>query len=129
MPWMRRLFARRYPNNFDAAGTEQWMAEVVLKAPLRFNAIRTDDALCISLVTEVPWLPTEREVSVVVILADHGAVWQTIPLLRASIEWARYRQASAWRFHSNMPAHCTALARRVGVPLDVPHFKLHFGAS
>jgi len=104
------------------------MAEVVLRRRCASTRIRTDDALCISLVTEVPWLPTEREVSVVVILADHGAWWQTIPLC-APRSSGRVSAGLGLALPLQHAAHCTALARRVGVPLDVPHFKLHFGAS
>jgi hypothetical protein len=122
MGWMRGLFTRRYPNYFDIAATEQWMREVVLKAPLRFHSIRTDDALCVSLVTEVPWLPNEREVIVVVILADHGAVWQTLPLLRASIAWARRREATCWRFYSDTEEQCAPLLKRIGVTKILPRY-------
>src|SRR5215475_4539562 len=82
MAWMRGLFTRRYPNNYDATTTEQWMREIVLRGPMQFQAVRTDDALCISLCTSYPWLPNDKEVSVIVILADLGKMWQTLPLLR-----------------------------------------------
>lgn len=99
------------------------MREVVLRAPLRFHAMRTADAVCVSLISEYPWAPTAREVNVVLVTADHGAVWQTVPLLRESIAWARSRQAAAWRFGSDV-SDCAALMRRLGVPQDAPRYKL-----
>jgi len=124
MAWMRRLFALRYSVSFDADTTEQWMRETVLKSPLRFLAARTDDALCVSLITEVPWFPNSREVMVVVILADHGKVWQTLPLLRASIGWARFRHASAWRCSSDTGADLAPLMRRLRIPQASPRYML-----
>lgn len=122
--WARSLFGRRYPNSFDLATTEAWMREVVLRAPLRFHAMRTDDGLCISLVNEYPWQPTEHEVTVVSLVSDLGKVWQAVPLLRESIAWARSRKAVAWRFGSDTAYDCTALMRRIGVPQEAPRFRL-----
>jgi hypothetical protein len=124
MAWMRGLFTRRYPNNYDATTTEQWMREIVLRGPMQFQAVRTDDALCISLCTSYPWLPNDKEVSVIVILADLGKMWQTLPLLRCSIAWAKSRNATLWRFSSETPQDCVPLMKRLGVKQDTPRFKL-----
>lgn len=109
------LFKRRYPNNYDAMAADQWMSETVLRAsPGFFYPVRTDDAFLIALITMAPWLPNDYEVFVTVVCADHGKVWQCLPLLRSSIEWARSRKAVRWRFHSDTIHHIDPLMKRLG---------------
>jgi len=62
----------------------------------------------------MPWLPANNECNVVTICADDGAGWQVIKLLRASIDWARKRNCSAWKLSSDTDYDVTPLAKRVG---------------
>lgn len=125
VPWCRALFIKRYPNNFDADCTEAWLREIVLRGPMNFHAVRTDDALCISLITAFPWLPTEPTVNVVSIIAEYGAIWQAVAVLRASIAWARSRKATSWRCQSDVDVtDLEPLMRRLGIPPASPRFKL-----
>jgi hypothetical protein len=123
---MRGLFARRYSNRYDAETTENWMREIVLKSMMTFHAVRTDDALCISLLTSYPWLPADKEVYVTVLCADFGKIWQTVPLLRASIDWARRRGALRWRMQSDTENDIGPLLRRVGAKQGHPRFEVNF---
>lgn len=123
--WARALFIKRYPNNFDADTTEAWLREVVLRGPMIFHAVRTQDALCISLMTSYPWLPNERLVNVVSIVAEHGAIWQALAVLRASIAWARSRKAASWRCQSDVDVtDLEPLMKRLGIPPASPRFKI-----
>lgn len=115
---------RRYPDEFDLDSTVTWMREIVLKNPLKFYAIRTDNALCISVMTETPWQPNNREISVVVVLADFTKVWETLPLLRASVNWARKRKAVSWRFQSDTEHDIGPLMQRLGAAEDRPRYQL-----
>lgn len=128
-PWLRHMFATGYPEHFSAEDTEQWMREVVIKSPLRFRAQRTANALCISLITEYPWQPNRREVIVLSLIADNGRVWETLPLLRDSIAWARRREAKCWRLATDMGQDFAPLMKRLGVPNDTPCYKLDLGET
>lgn len=101
------------------------MREVVLKNPLKFYAIRTDDALCITVMTETPWQPNAREVGVIVVLADWTKVWQTLPLLRASVNWARKRKGVVWRFQSDTEYDIGPLMQRIGAVEDRPRYQIN----
>jgi len=118
------LFKRRYPNNYDAVTSDAWMSEVVLKAPKMFYAARTDDAFLVALITSPPWLPDDYEVYVTVVCADHGKVWQTLPLLRSSVEWARRRRAVSWHFQSDTLNDIGPLMRRLGACVQKPRYKI-----
>ena len=100
------------------------MREIVLKNPLKFYALRTDGALCISVMSETPWLPNKREVGVVVALADFTKVWETLPLLRASVNWARKRKAVIWRFQSDTEHDIGPLMQRIGAEPDRPRYQI-----
>lgn len=90
------------------------MAGNVLANPLVWHADRTDDALCITILTWLPWLPDEPVASVIVMLADHGMVWQLLPLLRASQAWARSRHAVEWQCQSDTRKDIGPLMKRLG---------------
>lgn len=113
LPWLHSVFRKRYPNH-DAATTERWFRAVVVREVLNIFAARTDDALVVALATVTPWLPGEPEVNIVCICADDDAGWQVINLLRASIEWARKRNAVCWRITSDTDYDVSPLAMRVG---------------
>jgi hypothetical protein len=119
---MHGIFARRYPNNYDATSADAWMAETVLKAPLMFLALRNDDAFLIGSLSLQPWLPNDIEFNVIVAAAELGKVWSTLPLLRTSVEWARYRRAVRWRFQSDTSNDIMPLMRRIGANVQEPRF-------
>jgi hypothetical protein len=108
------MSVRRYPNNYDAETSERWIREVVLRTPLLYSAWRTDDAFLIALLSLNPWLPNDIECHVVVTCADFGHVWQTVPLLKHSIKWAKERKAVSWTFYSDTEHDIAPLMKRIG---------------
>lgn len=124
LPWLRMVFAKRYPpDKFDIEGTEGWFVNIVLKSPLLFLPIRTDNALLIAMLCCVPWTPAEFECNVIAICADDGGMWEALRLLRVSVEWAKRRKCSTWRLTSEN-ADITMLARRMGATETSPRFNL-----
>jgi hypothetical protein len=73
----------------------------------------------------LPWTPSDPEVNIVAICADDGAGWQVVRLLRASIEWARKRNASKWRLTSDTMFDVWAIADRVGAKIIRPRYELN----
>lgn len=121
---MRVVAAKRYPSDqFDHFAAEGWIRNTVLKSPILFLPVRTDNAFLIAMLSTVPWTPAEFEVNVMMVCADHGAMWEAIGLLRASINWARLRKCSNWRLTSEND-DLTMLARRVGATEISPRFTL-----
>ena len=124
IPWLHRVCAKRYPRDkFDPEGTEGWFRNIVLKSPLLFLPIRTDNAFLIAMLCCVPWTPADFETNVIMVCADDGAMWEALRLLRVSVEWARRRKCSAWRLTSEND-DLTALARRIGATETSPRFNL-----
>lgn len=123
---MQDLLRRRYPNNYDPMTAARWVKEHVIPSPLLYLGIRTDDAFLIALVNQMPWVPGENIIEVVSLCADDDPGWpfQTVKLLRASIEWARHRNAKAWRICSETHYDLEPLARRVGAHAVSPRYIL-----
>jgi hypothetical protein len=128
LPWLRRLYALRYAN-YDADHTEAWFVEQVLRNPLAYYAVRTDDAFLIALLRSLPWLPNEFEAHVIVVCADIGKIWQAVPLLRASLAWARHRKAASWQFQSDTMFDVAPLVRRLGAASLEPRFIIRLEGS
>ena len=105
---------KRYDNRFDAQSTEAWYRNVVLKSPLVFHAIRTDNAFAVTLLSCVPWIPTEFEANVILLCCDDEAMWEGLKCLRSSIEWARSRKCTFWKMAGDTDYDLTKLARRLG---------------
>ena len=123
LPWLQSLFKKRYPKH-DALTTERWFRAYICKDALHAYAVRTDDAFLVAMQTILPWIPSEPEVNVVAICADDGAGWQVIRLLRASIEWARHRNAARWRLTSDTSYDVWPLAERVGATAIRPRYEI-----
>lgn len=124
LPWLAYLCKKRYSHKYDQEGTEGWFRNIVLKAPLLFYPARTDNAFTVTMLSCVPWLPTEWAADMVFTCADNGAMWEVLSLLRASIDWARRRRASVWRIMSDTEYDVSALARRMGASEIMPRYVL-----
>jgi hypothetical protein len=120
LDWLVSLCKRRYSNHYDPITTEAWFRNMVLKNPQLYLAQRTDNAFCITHIYVLPWTGTEIEVDVMFLCAEHGAGWETLELLRASIAWARTHNGKRWRLSSDTEFDLTPLARRVGARLLTP---------
>lgn len=121
---MAELAQRRYPNNFDIQAAELWVRNIVLKGPMVFLPIRTDDAFCISMITLTPWFPNDWEAVVVMICADDGKMWQALALLRESLAWAGRRNCADWRLSSETSYDIEPLARRLGAEEFQPRYHI-----
>lgn len=126
VPWLLDIGVRRYPNNYDAESTGRWLRNTVLPNTALFNAWRTDDAFLVALLSLNPWLPNDIECYVVVTSADFGCIWQTIPLLRTSIEWAKSRKCVSWGFHSDTTHDIAPLMKRIGAK-PLTRYKIDLG--
>ena len=128
IPWLRELFLRRYPKNFDELATRGWFVNVVLRQPLLFAAIRSSDAFVITMLSASPWTPTLFEANVVCVCVDDrvpGAVWQCVGLLRGSVYWARLRKCVAWRCSSDTDFDIAPMVFRIGGEENSPRFVIN----
>ena len=124
IPWLKYLGQKRYHEAFDLEGTEGWFRNIVLKGPLMFYPVRTDNAFLIAMLSCCPWTPSLFECNVILVCADDGAMWDALTLLRGSINWARRRQCVIWRLSSDTDYELSPLARRVGATELSPRFVL-----
>lgn len=123
LPWLSELFARRYATYaYDPVTAEGWFRNRVLKEPMLFLPQRTDDAFCISMLSVTPWMPAEYETNVVVICAEDNVIWQSLKLLRASVEWAKLRRCKTWRISSDTSNDVVLLAQRLGAEEISPRY-------
>lgn len=124
LPWLATICLKRYSHRYDQEGTEGWFRNIVLKAPLLFLPVRTNNAFTITMLSCVPWLPAEWAADVVFTCADDGAMWEVMSLLRKSIDWSRKRRASVWRIMSDTDYDVYPLARRMGAKAIKPRYVL-----
>ena len=124
LPWLAWLCRKKYSHHYDQEGTEGWFRNIALKAPLLFLPIRTDNAFTITMLSCLPWLPSEWCADVVFTCADDGAMWEVVGLLRRSVEWSRRRRASVWRIMSDTDYDIAPLAHRMGAKAIMPRFVL-----
>lgn len=124
IPFCFYLSERRYEARFDRITTEGWFRNIVLKQPLMFLPQRMDNSFCISSLSVAPWLSAEVECNMVFIVAEDGAMWEAMKLLRASIAWARYRRCTTWRMSSDTDVKLDMMARRLGCKELSPRFTL-----
>jgi hypothetical protein len=120
------LGKKRYGSNYDYDTVEGWYRNIVLKSPLMFRSARTQNAFAISMLSCLPWAPNENECNVVFICADHGAMWESMKLLRDSIEWAKHRKCARWRLASNTEHDLHVMAKRLGATEMTPRFTMEF---
>lgn len=125
IPWLFPLFKKRYTNYpYDPITCEGWFRNRVLKEPMLFLPQRTDRAFCISMLSVTPWIPANYETNVLIICAEDNAIWESIRLLHASIEWARLRRCTMWRMSSDTDHDVSILARRMGATEISPRYEL-----
>jgi hypothetical protein len=124
IPWLFHLCRKKYANSYDAIATEIWFRNTVLKNALIYLPQRTENAFCISNMYTMPWTSNEFEACVLFLCADDGAGWEALKLLRASVEWAKFRRCVAWRCASETDSDLTAFARRVGATELSPRFTI-----
>ena len=124
LPWLISLGKKRYGSQYDYTTVEGWYRNIVLKSPLMFHAARTQNAFAISMISCLPWTPSEFECNIVFICADDGAMWEAMKLLRDSIEWARIRKCVRWKLSSDTETDVYAMAKRLGATQISPRFSL-----
>jgi hypothetical protein len=114
VPWQVDLAKRRYPASFDFLAGEMWMRNIVLKGPMMFLPIRTDNAFLVAFISTTPWRPSEAECNVTMVCAEEGAMWDAMILLRASIEWGKRRKCTIWRLSSETDFDLEPIALKLG---------------
>jgi hypothetical protein len=121
---MVEVMQSRFRGMMDGIGAAGWVRNNVLTNPLNMLCIRNDDGFLIATLYAWPWYPRQFcNVIVVCTVEDKG--WSALSLLRASIDWARYRRAMNWRYESDTPYDIAPLMKRLGVPEDSPRYKLN----
>lgn len=113
VPWILSLAHRRYTKTPDPGTTLKWLMQVI-NSPNEALAIRSDHAFCVAIYSVPPWWPNEPEVHIAVLVADKGAHWQAIRLLKDTIAWARGRGCARWWLSSETDYDFEMLAKRVG---------------
>jgi hypothetical protein len=101
-----------------------WFRGTVLRTPMVFLPIRSDDAFLIASIGVLPWMPAEWECNTVLAVADHGKMWQLVTLLRFSIDWAKKRRCSEWRMSSETTHDLGAIAKRLGCDELTPRWRM-----
>jgi hypothetical protein len=125
LQWLIYLGKKRYgTEGFDYSTVEGWYRNIVLKSPLMFRSARTDNAFVISMISTLPWTPSEFECNVIFVCAEEGAMWEAMKLVRDSVTWAEQRKCARWRLSSNTQFDVYAMARRVGATEISPRFCL-----
>jgi hypothetical protein len=120
---MVRVMQGRFEGQMDGIASASWVRNNVLTNPLNFLCIRNEAGFLIATLYAWPWYPRQF-CNVIVVCVEQGKGWQALPLLRMSIEWARYRKAINWRYESDTPYDIAPLMKRLGVPEDSPRYKL-----
>jgi hypothetical protein len=129
LDWLTYLCRKRYAHSYEPETTRAWFSNIVLKSPMMFYAIRSQDAFVITMLSIVPWLPNDIDANVIFICADDDAMWQAFKLLRRSIEWSKRRRATLWRLSSDTDYDLRAIAKRLGATEITPRFVLRFSTG
>jgi len=103
-----------------------WFTNIVLKSPMLFYPIRTENALCITSVGLEPWHPQEIEAFINTLVVRPNYIWEAMELLRESVAWAKDRGATRWRFQSDTGNDIEPLMRRLGARKLEPRFVIDF---
>jgi hypothetical protein len=126
LPWLTNLCLRRYSPHYDPPGAEGWFRNTVLKSPILFYPARTGNAFTITMIACEPWEPSQFTANVVFTCCEDGFMWDTIQLLRDSVDWGRKRRCVAWRMWSDTDYNVGPLARRVGAAEYLPRYGLRY---
>lgn len=124
LPWLISLGKKRYGAAYDYTTVENWYRNIVLKSPLMFHSARTQNAFAISMISCLPWAPSDFECNIVFICADDGAMWEAMKLLRDSVAWAKLRKCSCWKLSSDTETEIFAMAKRLGATEVSPRYTL-----
>ena len=119
---MVNLASRRYPRSYDIEAAEMWMRNIVLRQPMVFYPIRTDHAFMVTLISLLPWLPSEPEANVVMLCAEDERIWDSVKLARASFDWAVRRKCARWGFNSDTDFDIGPIAKRMGMIERCPRY-------
>jgi hypothetical protein len=126
IPWLWDICKRRYDSRYDAISTELWFRNKVLKEPLLFLPQRMPNSFCISMLSVLPWLPSDFNCNVGFICAEEGCGWEAMKLLRSSREWARTRKCRTWALASDTPVDLKQLAWRLEATEIYPRYVYRF---
>lgn len=118
------LGRKRYTTRYDPLATEGWFRNTVLKGPMLFLPVRTDNAFTIAMLSTNPWIPWEFECHNLLTCADEGCIWEVLALLRATIEWARKRKVTWWKIASDTEFDLAPIARRLGATEQITRLAL-----
>ena len=124
LPWLQKLFGKKYDKGFDPITTEAWFRNIVLKNPLMFYYIRLANSFLIAMLSTLPWLPSQFDCNIIAVCADDGSMWETVKLLRASIAWARQRGCKHWMLASDTVYDLAPMAKRLGADELSPRFSI-----
>lgn len=124
IPWMLDLSARRYSNRYDLRAAEMWFRHTCLKQPTVFLPIRSDGAFLVTLISVLPWLPSEWEANMVHLCAEEGCMWEAIALVREGIAWAKRRRCTEFRMASETAFDLAPIAARLGMKRLIPRYSL-----
>lgn len=126
LPWLYYICKKRYSPHYDAIATEGWFRNIVLKNPLMFLPQRMPNAFAISMLSVLPWLPSDFNCNVAFICADQDCGWEALKLLRASIAWAKQRKCKTWGLASDTAVDLSALAHRLNAEEIWPRYVIRF---
>jgi hypothetical protein len=118
------LCLRRYPKHYDIDCAATWVVNAVLKNPIQYYATRSANAFQVTNLTTTPWTPKTFKADIVAVCADHGKMWELLPLFRDSIRWARERDAFAWRFQTDTQYDLAPIMKRLGIEQLTPRYVL-----
>ena len=120
LPWLLTLCERRYSARYDSKTTQAWYINLVLKNPQLYLAERTDHAFCITHIYVLPFTGKDIIADVMFLCAEEGTMWDTVRLMRSSIDWAKERNGRKWQIASDTDFDLTPLAKRVGAKFLAP---------
>jgi hypothetical protein len=124
--WLSHLLRKRYAENYNVSGTENWLRNWVWKRPDIYHGCRTRNAFCISLLTKRPWA-YESECSVMMICGEgQTGLWECLTCLKLSIEWGRMMKATTWKLASDTEFDLAPVARYLGLEEISPRFVLRY---
>jgi hypothetical protein len=83
-----------------------------------------DHSFIIATLSCSPWLPSEFESHVIAICADEGYIWETLSLLRGSIDWARQRKCTHWMMTGDTAYDLEPIVKRLGIKDRSPRYIL-----
>ena len=126
LPWLYDICRRRYSHKYDPISTEGWCRNIVMKTPMLFLPQRMPNAFAISMLSVVPWLPSNFNCNLVFICAEAECQWEAMKLLRASIAWADRRECKTWNIASDTDVDLGPLAHRLGAEEIWPRYVIRF---